>query len=109
MVVVDRLSKYTQFIPLSRPYTITTIAKLFIDNVFELLSIHISIVSDRHPTFVIGKNFKLHGSQLNCSSTYHPQMDGKSNVLLALNQKIGTNKYHKLNVGTTLIPIQPPK
>lgn len=52
MVIVDRLSKYAHFIALSHPYTATTIARLFIDNIFKLHGMPLSIVSDQDPTFL---------------------------------------------------------
>lgn len=51
MVVIDLLSKYVQFIHLCHPYIAITVAKLFVDNVFKLHGMPISIVSDRDPTF----------------------------------------------------------
>lgn len=35
-VVVDRLSKYAQFVALSHPYTAVTVAQAYLDNIFKL-------------------------------------------------------------------------
>lgn len=36
LMVVDRLSKYTHFMVISHPYSATTVAQVFIDNVYWL-------------------------------------------------------------------------
>ncbi|CAA0811206.1 Unknown protein, partial [Striga hermonthica] len=47
MVVVDRLTKYDHFIPITHPYTAKSIARLFVEYVIKLHGALRSIVSDR--------------------------------------------------------------
>lgn len=44
MVVVDRLHKYTHFLPLSHPYSAVHVAKIFYDNIFKLHGLPTAIV-----------------------------------------------------------------
>ncbi|KAJ3685492.1 hypothetical protein LUZ61_014656 [Rhynchospora tenuis] len=81
MVVVDRLTKYSHFISLSHPYTASTVAKVFIDQVYRLHGLPTSIVTDRDPVFT--SNFwraimENLGIKLNMSTSYHPQTDGQT-------------------------------
>jgi hypothetical protein len=52
MVVVDRLSKYSHFIALSHPYTASSVATAFMDNVYKLHGLLATIVSDRDRVFL---------------------------------------------------------
>ncbi|KAL5857038.1 hypothetical protein ACOSQ3_004496 [Xanthoceras sorbifolium] len=47
MVVVDRHSKYSHFIPLKHPFTALSVAKEFLNQIIRIHSISVSIVSDR--------------------------------------------------------------
>jgi hypothetical protein len=51
MVVVDRLTKYSHFIALSHPYTVLTVAQLFLTHVYQFHGLPTSIISDRDPVF----------------------------------------------------------
>ena len=51
LVVVDRLTKFVHFVPLSHPYIAAKVAHLYLHYVFKLHGISTSIVSDRDPVF----------------------------------------------------------
>ncbi|KAJ8751592.1 hypothetical protein K2173_016841 [Erythroxylum novogranatense] len=73
MVVVDRLSKYAHFVPLTHPYTAFAVAKSFVENVVRLHGMPTSIVTDRDKIFM--------RTQLKMGSSYHPQTDGQTEVV----------------------------
>jgi hypothetical protein len=75
MVVVDRLSKYAHFFALQQLFTTSTMDQIFMDQVFKLYGMSHSIISNRDPTFTRKfwqELFKLQGTQLHLSTTYHP-------------------------------------
>lgn len=52
LVVVDRLPKYSHFIPVKHPYSAAKITKIFIQEVFRVHGMLASIVSDCDPIFI---------------------------------------------------------
>lgn len=83
-VVVDRLTKYTHFIPLSHPYTAVDVVEIFFENIFKLHGMLRLIVCDRDPTFTSIfwlELFKQNGTTFNYNSAYHPQTNGQSEVV----------------------------
>jgi hypothetical protein len=83
MVVVDRLSKYAHFCALQHSFIASTVAQIFMDQVFKLHGMPHFIVYDRDPTFTSNfwqELFKIQGTELHLSTTYHPQTDGQTEV-----------------------------
>ncbi|XP_027118691.1 uncharacterized protein [Coffea arabica] len=81
VVVVDRFTKFSYFVPLKHPFSVVEVAKLFLTHVFRLHTLLDVIVSDRDKLFTSlfwQELFRLVGTRLNLNSAYHPQTDGQS-------------------------------
>ena len=79
MVVVDRLTKYAHFFPISIHYKAPKIAELFFKEIFWLHGFPKNIISERDRKFLSlfwKELFRLAGIELNPSTNYHPQIDG---------------------------------
>ncbi|KAJ4699844.1 Ty3/gypsy retrotransposon protein [Melia azedarach] len=87
IVVVDRFSKYAVFMAAPADCTAEEAAKLFLKHVVKLWGVPNNIVSDRDPRFT-GKFwselFKMLGTDLNFSTSFHPQSDGQTERVNAL-------------------------
>ena len=84
MVVVDKLFKYAHFCALPHPFTPALVAQYFMDQIFKLHGMPTSIVSDRDRIFTSNfwqELFRLQGTQLKLSTSYHPQMDGQTEAV----------------------------
>ncbi|GJT85576.1 retrotransposable element Tf2 [Tanacetum coccineum] len=84
LVVVDRLSKFAHFLPITHPYTASQVAQLFLDNVYKLHGLPKTIVSDGDKIFMRlfwQSLFKMLQVKLKFSTTYHPQTDGQTEIV----------------------------
>lgn len=81
LVIVDRYTKYSHFIPLKHPFTAATVVELFLNNVVKLHSMPLTITLDRDKKFTSkfwSELFKRWGTKLQLSTAYHPQTDGQT-------------------------------
>ena len=81
MVVVDKLSKATHFIPVKTMYKAANIADIFLKQIFRLHGIPKVIILDRDPKFTGNfwkYLFKGLNTTLNFSTSFHPQTDGQT-------------------------------
>ena len=84
MVVVDRLTKYAHYCSLCHPFSTSTVVAAFMDIVQKIHGNPNIIVSDRDPIFTRKfwiELFSCLGTQLDQSSSYHPQSDGKTKIV----------------------------
>nr|GEU63798.1 putative reverse transcriptase domain-containing protein [Tanacetum cinerariifolium] len=80
-VIVDRLTKSAHFLPIRENDPMEKLARLYLQEVVTRHGIPVSIICDRDPRFT--SNFwrsfeKAMGTQLDMSTTYHPQTDRQS-------------------------------
>ncbi|GJT25434.1 putative reverse transcriptase domain-containing protein [Tanacetum coccineum] len=80
-VIVDRLTKSAHFIPTRETDSMETLTRLYIKEIVSRHGVPISIISDRdsHFTSRFWQSLqKALGTQLDMSTTYHPETDGQS-------------------------------
>ena len=78
LVIVERFSKYTTFVPTPKSCNGKTTTQLFFQHVAKLWGIPMSIINDHNARFTRTfrtELFKLLGLRLNISSNYHPKID----------------------------------
>ncbi|GJX56484.1 putative reverse transcriptase domain-containing protein [Tanacetum coccineum] len=80
-VIVDRLTKSAHFIPIRATDSMETLTRLYIKEIVSRHGVPISIISDRDSHFTSRFWQSLQnalGTQLDMSTTYHPETDGQS-------------------------------
>ena len=86
-VVVDRFSKYATFMAAPKVCSAEVTAQLFLKHIVKLWGLPLDIVSDRDARFT-GRFwtalFELLGTQLNLSTSNHPQTDGQTERVNAM-------------------------
>lgn len=81
LVVVDKLTKYSHFIPLACPFTVQTMFEALMDNVIKLHCLLICIVPDRVTIFTSNlyqELFQAFGVKIRFSTASHPQIDDQT-------------------------------
>jgi hypothetical protein len=81
MVVVDKLTKATHFIPMKTAHKATNIVYIYMKQVDRIHGVPKAIVSDRDPKFTSNfwkGYFKGFGTNLNLNTMYHPESDEKT-------------------------------
>ena len=87
MVVADRFSKYVTFMPATVDCTVKEDARLFFKNMVKYWGLSRHISSDRYLHFTGNfwrELFKIVGTELHLSISFHPQTDNKTKNLNAL-------------------------
>ena len=82
--MVDRLSKYNHFILLKHPFKAKSISETFVKEIVRLHGIPKSVLSDCDPIFMSTfwqELFRMQGTQLYMSSSYHPESNGQTEVV----------------------------
>jgi hypothetical protein len=83
-VVVDRLTKFAHLFAIPTDYKAIQVAELFFREVFGLHGLPRQIVSDRNMHFISvfwQELFRLVGTELAMSISYHPQTDGQTEIV----------------------------
>eukprot|EP00253_Pinus_taeda_P012907 PITA_12907 len=81
LVVVDKLTKNVHFIPVRDTYKVADVARVFINEIIRFHGVPKKIISDRDSRFtsIIWTCMQSAlGTQLNLSTTYHPDTDGQT-------------------------------
>ncbi|KAE8694183.1 hypothetical protein F3Y22_tig00110788pilonHSYRG00591 [Hibiscus syriacus] len=108
LVVIDKFIKYAHFLPLSHPYTVVEVAKVYLDQVYKLHGPPKVAISDRDKSFTSlfwQELLKQLGTTTYFSTAYHPETDGQSERLnQCLEQYLRSMCFLKPSSWSRLLP-----
>ena len=109
LVVVDRLTKQSIFIPTTDEVTSAELAKLFVQHIFAKHGVPTHVTSDRGSEFV-SRFFRSLGTVLDMclyfTSGYHPEADGQTEqVNQTLKQYLQYYISYQQDNWVTLLPL----
>ena len=79
-VIVDRMTKFSRFLAVKTTYSAKEYAMFYLTETVRFHGVPLYIISNRGPQFTshFWKSFlKGLGTQVNLSTTFHPQTDGQ--------------------------------
>jgi len=80
-VIVDHLTKSTHFLSIKKTYSLSHLAKMYIEEIVRLHGIPSSIMLDQDPRFTshfLGALQDALGKKLRFSTAFHPHTDGQT-------------------------------
>ena len=83
-MVVDRQTKFSHFFAISSKFSVAWVVELFFQDMFRLHGFPKTIINDRDNRFMGGfwqELFRLVGTNLTPSTSYHPQTDGQTEIV----------------------------
>ncbi|GJR22702.1 putative reverse transcriptase domain-containing protein [Tanacetum coccineum] len=86
-VIVDRLTKSAQFLPMREDYKMDRLARLYLNEIVARHGVPISIISDYESRFTSRFWQSMQealGTHLDMSTAYHPQTNGQKSVVCQL-------------------------
>ena len=90
-VIVDRLTKSTNFLPIQTTFTLDKLGSLYVKEIVRPHGVPVSIVSNRDTHFTSKFWRSLQnalGTQLNFSAMFHPQTNGQSERVIQILEDI---------------------
>ena len=96
-VVVDKLTKYSHFLPYSESFTAEELGYVFLDRIVRLYGLPRSIISDRDKLFTSAfwkTLMGIMGVKLKLSTAFHPTTDGQTE---RMNQTLEVYLRHYVN------------
>nr|GEW25095.1 reverse transcriptase domain-containing protein [Tanacetum cinerariifolium] len=86
-VIVDRLTKSTNFLPKKKTDSIEKLAELYLKEIVCRHGVPVSVISDRDSLFTLRFWVSLQkalGTQLDLSTAYHPETDGQRERMIEM-------------------------